>query len=176
MKEIQNIKLFFTLIAMLILQACTHTDTNKIKSNAEKKPLNVLVFMIDDLRPDLGAYGHKQVVSPNIDKLANEGVKFTQAYAQQAICGPSRVSIMTGLRPETTGLYTIDFNGRLRPNQPDVVSMPQLFKQNGYKTISIGKVYHSDSDDQKSWSTYIKKLENFYSITCKIFVSLTLFT
>ncbi len=125
---------------------------------------NIVVFLIDDLRPDLGVYGHNQVHSPNIDQLASEGVKFTRAYAQQAICGPSRVSIMTGLRPENTGLYTIRKNGRLRPNQPNVVSMPQLFKANGYKTISIGKVYHSTTDDQENWSTHIKKLENFYAI------------
>jgi iduronate 2-sulfatase len=125
---------------------------------------NVVVFLIDDLRADLGTYGSKHVISPNIDKLASQGVKFTQAYAQQAICGPSRVSIMTGLRPETLGLYTIDRSGRLRPNQPDVVSMPQLFKQNGYKTVSVGKVYHSVTDDQENWSTHIKKLPNFYSI------------
>lgn len=131
---------------------------------SQSKPLNILVFMIDDLRSDLGTYDHPHVLSPNIDQLANQGVKFTRAYAQQAICGPSRVSIMTGLRPETTGLYTIFRDGRLRPNQPDVVSMPQLFKQNGYQTISIGKVYHSVSDDQENWSTHIKKLKNFYAI------------
>ncbi|AWB68907.1 hypothetical protein C2869_03515 [Saccharobesus litoralis] len=129
-----------------------------------KETPNILVFLVDDLRADLGAYGHQQVISPNIDKLASEGVTFTQAYAQQAICGPSRVSIMTGLRPETTGLYTIRRDGRLRPNQPDALSMPQLFKANGYQTVSIGKVYHAVTDDQDSWSTHIKKLDNFYSI------------
>lgn len=138
--------------------------TANIHASEPDRSPNILVFLIDDLRPDLGAYGHLQVVSPNIDKLAKEGVKFTRAYAQQAICGPSRVSIMTGLRPETTGLYTIRKDGRLRPNQPDVTSMPQLFKANGYKTISIGKVYHSTVDDAENWSTHIKKLDNFYAI------------
>lgn len=131
------------------------------QQNNQTQP-NVLVFLIDDLRVDLSTYGHADVISPNIDKLANEGVQFNQAYAQQAICGPSRVSILTGLRPETTGLYTINRKGRLRPNQPNVVSMPQLFKQNGYQTISIGKVYHSVADDQENWTTHIKKLPNFY--------------
>lgn len=128
------------------------------------EPPNVLIFLVDDLRADLGTYGHEHVVSPNIDKLAAQGVKFTKAYAQQAICGPSRVSILTGMRPETTGLYTIFKAGKLRPNQPNIVSMPQLFKRNGYKTISIGKVYHSTVDDQESWTTQIKKLPNFYAI------------
>ncbi|WP_016957751.1 sulfatase [Catenovulum agarivorans] len=154
-----------TALLIIVLSACTTQNSQQATVKKENKvPLNVLVFMIDDLRADLGTYGHKQVISPNIDKLAGEGVKFTHAYAQQAICGPSRVSFMTGLRPETTGLYTIWQNGRLRPNQPDVVSMPQLFKQNGYQTISIGKVYHSVTDDQENWSTHIKKLDNFYAI------------
>ncbi|MCF2946954.1 sulfatase [Paraglaciecola aquimarina] len=129
-----------------------------------KQSPNVVVFLVDDLRSELGVYGSKQVKSPNIDALAKQGVRFNHAYAQQAICGPSRVSIMTGLRPETLGIYSIDRSGRLRLNHPDVVSMPQLFKENGYQTISIGKVYHSTVDDQESWTTHIKKLPNFYAI------------
>ncbi|WP_440877035.1 sulfatase [Thalassotalea sp. PLHSN55] len=134
------------------------------QATAQQKPLNVVVFLVDDLRADLGTYGNQQIQTPHIDALAKQGVKFTKAYAQQAICGPSRVSLLTGLRPETLGLYTIDRSGRLRSNHPDVVSMPQLFKENGYKTISIGKVYHSVTDDQESWTTHIKKLPNFYAI------------
>ncbi len=146
----------------LIFIVCSLSFVSSAES-VDSQP-NVVVFLIDDLRVDLGTYGSKHVISPNIDKLAEKGVKFTQAYAQQAICGPSRVSIMTGLRPETLGLYTIDRSGRLRPNHPGVVSMPQLFKQNGYKTVSIGKVYHSVTDDQENWETHIKKLPNYYAI------------
>jgi iduronate 2-sulfatase len=156
---------YIAALLMLALTACSTSQTkHEMHGKKAKEPVNILVFLVDDLRNDLGVYGHKDVKSPNIDKLANEGVKFTNAYAQQAICGPSRVSILTGLRPETTGLYTIRRDGRLRPNQPDIVSMPQLFKENGYKTISIGKVYHSVTDDQENWSTHIKKLDNFYAI------------
>jgi len=157
-------KLIFKYLATLILVSSgVLLSTMTYASQTEESP-NIVVFLVDDLRPDLGVYGNTQVHTPNIDQLANEGVKFTRAYAQQAICGPSRVSIMTGLRPETTGLYTIRHDGRLRPNQPDVMSMPQLFKANGYKTISIGKVYHSTTDDAENWSTHIKKLDNFYAI------------
>ncbi|MBR9908798.1 MAG: sulfatase [Gammaproteobacteria bacterium] len=148
----------FSVLISVQAQAQGKSSTNNLQQP------NILIFLIDDLRADLGTYGSELVVSPNIDKLANEGVKFTRAYAQQAICGPSRVSILTGLRPETTGLYTIDRAGRLRPNHPDVVSMPQLFRENGYQTISIGKVYHSSSDDVENWTTHIPKLDNFYSI------------
>lgn len=157
--------IFITVLLSLCLGAyAKQSATQAIAENEKEAPLNVLVFMIDDLRADLGIYGHKHVVSPNIDQLANEGLRFTKAFSQQAICGPSRVSIMTGLRPETTGLYTIRRDGRLRPNQPNIVSMPQLFKENGYKTVSIGKVYHSVTDDEENWTTHIKKLDNFYSI------------
>lgn len=154
-----------TVLLSLSNYVCAEQNASQLTiGNEEEIPLNVLVFMIDDLRADLGIYGHEHVLSPNIDQLASEGVRFTKAFSQQAICGPSRVSIMTGLRPETTGLYTIRRDGRLRPNQPNVVSMPQLFKENGYKTVSIGKVYHSVSDDEENWTTHIKKLDNFYSI------------
>ncbi|MGR5064013.1 sulfatase [Photobacterium sp. DNB22_13_2] len=132
-------------------------------SVASELPTNVLVFLVDDLRVDIGSYGHNQVQTPNIDKLASEGMQFNKAYVQQAICGPSRVSILTGLRPETTGLYTINDQGRLRPNQPNLISMPQLFKEHGYKTISIGKVFHHTTDDADKWTTQIEKLPNFYS-------------
>ena len=155
--------LFKYLAALMLVSSGVLFSIMTYASQPDKSP-NIVVFLIDDLRPDLGVYGHNQVHSPNIDQLASEGVKFTRAYAQQAICGPSRVSIMTGLRPETTGLYTIRRDGRLRPNQPNVMSMPQLFKANGYKTISIGKVYHSTTDDAENWSTHIKKLDNFYAI------------
>lgn len=154
------------LVSIIVFSAvsCSALPTKKQAPSTASKPLNILVFLVDDLRPDLGAYDHKKVISPNIDKLAQQGVVFNSAYAQQAICGPSRVSIMTGLRPETTGLYTIRKDGRLRPNQPDVISMPQLFKQNGYQTVSIGKVYHAVTDDTDNWTTHIKKLKNFYAI------------
>lgn len=156
----QAVTLLLIGTTLLIQQALA--EPTSVQQDIQKKP-NVLVFLIDDLRVDLSTYGSKDVISPNIDKLAKEGIQFNQAYAQQAICGPSRVSILTGLRPETTGLYTINRKGRLRPNQPNVVSMPQLFKQNGYQTISIGKVYHSVTDDQENWTTHIKKLNNFYA-------------
>ncbi|MFA3791997.1 sulfatase [Aliiglaciecola sp. SL4] len=155
----KQINHMFSVMAVLALSMSI-----TVHANAAQKQPNIVVFLIDDLRVDLGTYGNNDVISPNIDKIAKQGVKFTKAYAQQAICGPSRVSIMTGLRPETTGLYSIDRAGRLRPNQPNIVSMPQLFKENGYQTISIGKVYHSVTDDQENWTTHIKKLDNFYTI------------
>ena len=126
----------------------------------EQKP-NVLVFYVDDLRAELGCYGSKTAITPNIDKLASDGVMFNRAYTQQAICAPSRMSTLTGLRPETMGIYSI-FTP-LRKIHKDVVSMPQLFNKNGYKTVSIGKVYHHSSDDKKEWSVYFGKEANTYN-------------
>ena len=117
--------------------------------------------MADQLRWDyLSCYGHPHLHTPNIDKLASEGVLFNKAYTQQAICAPSRMSTLTGLRPETLGIYSI-FTP-LRNVHKDVVTMPQLFKENGYETISIGKVYHHATDDKDSWTTQFAKEDNSY--------------
>ncbi|WP_397445693.1 sulfatase [Polaribacter sp. R77954] len=127
---------------------------------AQKEKPNVLVFYVDDLRAELGCYGSETAITPNIDKLAKDGVQFNKAYVQQAICAPSRMSTLTGLRPETLGIYSI-FTP-LRKVHKEVVTLPQLFNKNGYKTISIGKVYHHSSDDKKEWSTYFAKEANSY--------------
>ena len=122
---------------------------------SQQESPNILVFYIDDLRAELGCYGSETAITPNIDKLATEGVLFNKAYTQQAICAPSRMSTLTGLRPETLGIYSI-FTP-LRKVHKDVVTLPQLFKQNGYKTISTGKVYHHNVDDKESWTRLYKK-------------------
>lgn len=131
-----------------------------LSANAQENQPNVLVFYVDDLRAELGCYGSETAITPHIDKLATDGVMFNKAYVQQAICAPSRMSTLTGLRPETLGVYSI-FTP-LRKVNKEVVSLPQLFNKNGYKTISIGKVYHHAVDDRKEWSTYFEKEQNSY--------------
>ncbi|WP_298365987.1 sulfatase [uncultured Lutibacter sp.] len=126
---------------------------------AQEKP-NVLVFIVDDLRAELGCYGSETAKTPSIDKLASEGVMFNKAYSQQAICAPSRMSMLTGLRPENLGIYSI-FTP-LRKVHKDIVSIPQLFNKNGYKTVSIGKVYHHSRDDQEVWTHYFPKEPDSY--------------
>ena len=111
---------------------------------------NVLFIAVDDLRPQLGCYGERTVKTPNIDSLAARGLTFTRAYCQQAVCSPSRVSLLSGRRPDTTKVY--DLETHLRLNLPDVVTLPQHFKNHGYHAQSLGKIYHPGLDDPASWS------------------------
>lgn len=122
---------------------------SNLGSSAER--LNVLFIAVDDLRPELNCYGNKEIHSPNIDALAARGTLFERTYCQVAVCGASRASLMTGLRPETTRCW--NFSTPMRQMNPEALSMPQHFKANGYQTISIGKIYHATNDDfPQGWS------------------------
>ena len=123
-------------------------------SNKERP--NVLFIAVDDLRPELGTYG-TDVITPNIDRLAASGVRFDQAYCQQAVCGASRLSLMSGLYPIRTGEQTFHVSG-WRERHPDVLTMNQHFSQQGYRTIGLGKIYHGHSGigvDPENWSRWI---------------------
>ncbi|MDA3799581.1 MAG: sulfatase [Kiritimatiellae bacterium] len=111
---------------------------------------NVLFVAVDDLRTQLGCYGMPWVKSPNIDAFAEKSLLLERAYCQQAICSPSRCSVLSGCRPDTTTIY--DLQTPLRQAMPDVLSLPEHFKNNGYETVSIGKVYHHPKDDLQGWS------------------------
>ena len=111
---------------------------------------NVLFIAVDDLRPQLGCYGLDWIQSPHIDGIAADGTVFKRAYCQQAICGPTRASVLSGCRPDTTGIYNLDT--MLREAMPDVLSLPEHFKNNGYESISIGKIYHHGNDDLQGWT------------------------
>ncbi len=123
-------------------------------TQAEKR-LNVLFIAVDDMRVDLGCYGDRQILSPNIDHLAKQGTLFNRAYCQQAVCNPSRASLLTGLRLDTLDIW--DLPTHFRQRKPDVLTLPGLFKQEGYFTRNIGKIFHNwRQDDFKgdpaSWS------------------------
>lgn len=111
---------------------------------------NVLFIAVDDLRPELGCYGKEAIKSPNIDRLAGSGLVFNRAYCQQAVCAPSRASVMTGTRPDTTKVW--DLVTHFRKALPDVVTLGQHFKSNGYFVQGMGKIYHGNQDDAPTWS------------------------
>lgn len=111
---------------------------------------NVLFIAVDDLRPEIGAYGNPHVKTPHMDRLARSGVTFTRAYVQQAVCNPSRASLMTGLRPDTLRVW--DLQTGFRETSPDVVTLPQHFRRHGYHAAAIGKIYHNVIPDPASWS------------------------
>ncbi|RMD79831.1 MAG: sulfatase, partial [Lentisphaerae bacterium] len=120
---------------------------------AQQRP-NILFIPVDDLKPLLGCYGHEQVKTPHIDALARRGTVFLRAYCQQAVCGPTRASLLTGLYPDKTRVY--DLKTRMRDINPDILSLPQYFRQNGYITAGLGKTFDPrcvDKDnDAPSWS------------------------
>jgi arylsulfatase A-like enzyme len=122
---------------------------------AERRP-NVLLIAVDDLRPELNCYGKSHVHSPNIDRLANRSLRFDRGYCQYPVCNPSRTSLLTGLRPETTQVMTNEIY--FREKLPNVVTLPQLFRSSGYRTVSLGKIFHEGSklaghnDAERSWT------------------------
>ena len=126
------------------------------QSVAQKQFKNVLFFAVDDLRPELGAYGSPIVKSPNIDALASKSIVFERAYCQIAVCSPSRASLLTGRRPDTNHVWEIA-NDEYWRNYTNATTIPQYFKENGYVSIGMGKIFHpgapSGNDDKAySWS------------------------
>jgi len=125
-------------------------------SAAGSRRPNVLFIAVDDLRPELNCYGASHIHSPNLDKQAATGFLFTRAYCQQAVCGPSRASLMTGMRSGHCGV--ISNRQHFRKAVPDIVTLPQHFGQQGYHTEGMGKLYHAtfwdshDFNDEASWS------------------------
>jgi arylsulfatase A-like enzyme len=117
---------------------------------AGKKKPNVLFIAVDDLRPQLGCYGHKQMISPNIDRLASDGVTFLRSYCQVPVCGASRASLMTGVRP--TANRFLGYNTWAQKDLPGALSVAKHFRNNGYYTISNGKIFHHRTDCLDGWS------------------------
>jgi len=143
-------------ILFLCLLVFSHQSCFSENQIAETKRPNILFIAVDDLKPMLGCYGDRTIQTPNIDALAGSGVAFQNAYCQQAVCAPTRASLMTGLRPDSTGVW--DLKTRIRDVHPDIVTLPQHFKANGYRSVGMGKIFDPRSvnsylkDDPESWS------------------------
>ena len=121
-----------------------------VTSGAAPARPNVLFISVDDLRPDLGCYGSHVAKTPNMDRIAARGTVFARAYCQQAVCSPSRTSLLTGRRPDVTKVW--DLETHFRVALPNTVTLPQHFKANGYHCAALSKIYHVGFEDGRSWS------------------------
>ena len=149
---------FLLFLALFFLFSCSEVEKN---TNSKEK-LNVLLIIADDLNCDLGAYGNSVVKTPNIDRFAEKGILFENAHNQYPLCGPSRASFMTGMYTNQTKITSNNMN--LRNSIPDVITLGQRFRQSGYQSVRIGKIFHYDNpsaigtsgnDDIYSWDQTI---------------------
>ncbi|WP_136482899.1 sulfatase [Cognatitamlana onchidii] len=138
----------YTFIIIFTVVSCRNEKT-KSEVSQENKPKNILFIAVDDLRPELNFYGANHIKSPNLDKLAGESLVFNRAYCNVPVCGASRASLMTGARP--TRHRFLDAKTQKDKDFKEAVSLPMLLKQNGYATISNGKIYHHKTDDKNAW-------------------------
>lgn len=144
-------------VSTLILASAGATRATAAAATASARP-NVLFIATDDLRTDLGCYGSAEAKTPHLDALARRGVLFERAFCQQAVCNPSRASVLTGRRPDTLQVW--DLRTHFRQTWPELVTLPQHFKAHGYTTIGLGKLFHNESGakppfpfaDPVSWS------------------------
>ena len=149
-------KYLFTIILLFTLA---------VNSQNQSTLKNVLFIMVDDLRPELNIYGQNKIISPNIDALGASGVTFDRAYCNVPVCGASRASLLTGMRP--TANRFLNYHSRIKKDMPDVVNMAQYFKERGYSTVSNNKITHIKNDidswdDEwypkvKSWRDYLSE-------------------
>ena len=135
-RRLGALRTLFLVPCLLCLPCLSHPASS---GRAQDRP-NVLLILVDDLKPALGCYGDKAARTPNLDALAARGMRFDLAYCNQAVCAPSRFTLMLGSHSTSTGLYGL--GNRLRDSLPNAVTMPQHFAKHGYRTESLGKVFH----------------------------------
>ncbi len=133
--------------------ACVITLASHAVTFAAGSP-NVLLILVDDLKPALGCYGDALAKTPCIDALAERGMRFDLAYCNQAVCAPSRFTLMLGAHSTSTGLYHL--GSQLRELIPEAVTMPQHFAKHGYQTESLGKVFHIGHGNQGDPASFLR--------------------
>ena len=160
--QMQN-KLSSYMLNIVLLCFAFLSGFSQTTTKVAKKP-NILFIAIDDLKPLLGCYGDETIKTPNIDRLAKRGTVFRSNDCQQAVCGPTRASIMTGMRPDYTKVW--DLKTKMRDMNPNILTMPQHFAANGYSAQGIGKVYDprcvDDELDAPSWTVPFYSTNNKY--------------
>jgi len=143
-------RVYTLLFLILCLFGCSENKTEIENGSISKKKPNILLLIVDDLRPELGCYGNKNILSPNIDKLANEGILFNNAYTQQPICMASRASFFTGYRPDYADLHR---GGSVKKQIPEAITVNKHFEKQGYSTWATGKVYHYGEDNVEQFGS-----------------------
>ncbi|MBC8869861.1 MAG: sulfatase [Planctomycetes bacterium] len=137
------------ILPLMCVIGCVASISVSIASSTAAERPNLLFVIVDDLRPELGCYGNREIKTPCFDEFSKSATTFLQAYCPAAACAPSRASAMTGLRPDTTRVW--DLRGKFRINMPDVVTLPQHFHKYGYHTVSMGKIFHNHMPDRVSF-------------------------
>ena len=148
---------------VFILFSCKVTKENTIKKTSSVKK-NLLFIMVDDLRPELNSYGKNRIISPNIDALATTGISFNRAYCNVPVCGASRASLLTGIRPTSTRF--LKYDASVKKEAPNVLNLVQHLKNEGYTTVSNNKITHLKKDIEdwdEEWYPFIKGWRNYVS-------------
>ncbi len=159
-----NLMKTMIIVSSLVLITACDTPSKQEDNTPEPQKNNVVMIIVDDLNDWVGVMGgHPDTKTPNMDQLAAEGVLFTNAHATAAICGPSRASVMTGLRPSTSGIYgqlsDVDIK-KASPATEDITFMSEYFAQHGYKTMGIGKIFHNGAPEG-SFEEYGGRIKGF---------------
>jgi arylsulfatase A-like enzyme len=123
-------------VILLVLISCQEPSTSESGDNGRP---NILFIAVDDLKPSIGCYGDTLAITPHMDKLASAGITFTRNYCQQAVCAPSRASLLTGRYPDQLQVW--DLQTLIREKNPGITTLPQYFRMNGYVTAATGKIF-----------------------------------